>query len=196
MQSKDIFVLALGAIGTILGLVNIWLGFIRRGRLRMTEPALIAFLFDLPKGEPKVFFRALLYSTGKRGQMIESMFLRVRRGETSQTFNFWAYGEKSLLPGSGLRVGEDGVAANHHFLPPRQDGAFRFLPGEYAIEVYASVVNRRAPIMVRSMTLRLADEQAEALTDSSKGLLYTWSPDSKNHIGHVDVAPRLNAADG
>jgi len=187
MQSKDLFALALGAIGTILGLVNVWLGFFRRGRLRMTEPALVALLYDLPIGEPKVFFRALLYSTGKRGQMIESMFLRVRRGEVSQTFNFWGY---------GLRVGEDGVAANHHFLPPREDSTFRFLPGEYTIEVYASVVNRRAPVMVRSMNLLLSEEQAAALTDRSKGVLYTWCPDSKRYIGHIDVAPRLSTADG
>src|SRR5260370_11911528 len=138
MQSKDLFALALRAIGTICELVNVWLGFFRRGRIGMSEPALVALLYDLPIGEPKVFFRALLYSTGKRGQMIESMFLRVRRGEVSQTFNFWGYGEKSLLPRSGLRVGEDGVAANHHFLPPRKDSPFRSLPGDYTIEVYAS----------------------------------------------------------
>ncbi len=99
MQSKDLFALALGAIGTILGLVNVWLGFFRRGRLRMTEPALVALLYDLPIGEPKVFFRALLYSTGKRGQMIESMFLRVRRGEVSQTFNFLGVRRKITTTG-------------------------------------------------------------------------------------------------
>jgi hypothetical protein len=110
----------------------------------MTQPALIAFLYDLPDADPKVFFRALLYATGKRGHIIEGMYLRVRRGESAQNFNFWGYGEtKALMIGSGLRVGEDGAAFNHHFLPPKHT-PFEFLPGEYDIEAYECVVNRSA----------------------------------------------------
>ena len=91
----------------------------------------------------------MLFTTGKRGHIIESMFLKVRCGEATQTFNFWMYGEtKALMIGSGLRVGEDGVSFNHHFPPPKDNSAFQFLDGEHLIEVYASLVNRKAPVLL------------------------------------------------
>jgi hypothetical protein len=48
---------------------------------------------------------------------------------------------KPEIIGSGLMVGENGVALKHYFLPPKAT-AFRFLPGEYSIEVHARILNR------------------------------------------------------
>src|SRR5208337_1267754 len=95
----------------------------KRGDLRMTQPMLIGFLHE---GEQaKIVFRAMLYATGKRGRIIEALYLKVRHEETTQAFSFWMYGEtKDLKYGSGLRVGEDGVSFYHHFLPPKDASAF------------------------------------------------------------------------
>ena len=38
---------------------------------------------DNDHGNAKVFLRTLLYSTSKRGKLIENMFVTVSRGETS-----------------------------------------------------------------------------------------------------------------
>jgi hypothetical protein len=69
-------------------------------------------------------------TTGKRGQIVEALYLQVKRGDEAQIFSFWMYGEtKSLMIGSGLRVGEDGVSSNHHFLPPKDEISFAFFAG-------------------------------------------------------------------
>jgi hypothetical protein len=161
---------------------------LRRGNLRMTRPVLVGFLYDLPEGGPKVFFRSMLYATGKRGHIVESLFLKVRRGESSRTFNFWMYGEtKALLIGSGLRVGEDGVASNHHFLPPKDESTFSFFPGDYVIDVYARIVKRSATVRLSTVKLTLTESHAAVLRDHKRGILFTWEPEAQ--IYYAAVAP-------
>lgn len=84
----------------------------------MTRPVQIAFVFENLK--PKVFLRTLLYTTGKRGYVIEGLYLKVLHGGSGHTFGFWGYGEhKELMVAGGLRVTDGGVAYNHHFLQSR-----------------------------------------------------------------------------
>lgn len=93
-----ISVLALLISGTTLWLTHLW-----RGALKMTRPTVVFFGPDGNEGGiSKVFLRTLLYSTGKRGIVLEHLFIRLRRGETQQNFNVWVYGEKDLARGSGL----------------------------------------------------------------------------------------------
>ncbi|MGA3133650.1 MAG: hypothetical protein ABSD59_23030, partial [Terracidiphilus sp.] len=106
--------LAISAVSLILSVTVAWLTLFRRGTLGMTQPMLIGFLHEAEQA--KIFYRAMLYATGKRGHIVEALYLRVKRGNRTDTFNFWMYGEtKDLKIGSGLRVGEDGVSFNHHF---------------------------------------------------------------------------------
>jgi hypothetical protein len=128
----------------------------------------------------------MLYATGKRGHIVEGLYLKARQGESTQTFDFWMYGEtKELKIGSGLRVGEDGVSFNHHFLPPRGDSSFAFLAGEHTVEVYARILNRHAPVRLSTVKLSLSAEHAAALLDRAMGVLFTWSPDSRVYHGNV-----------
>lgn len=180
----------ISVMSLLLSLTVAWLTLFRRGALGMTQPVLVGFLHDLPGEEPKVFFRAMLYATGKRGHIIEALYLKVRRGETSRTFNFWMYGEtKDLKIGSGLRAGEDGVSFNHHFLPPKDNSSFQFLAGEYVIDVYARIVNRTAAMLLSTVKLSLSAELAAVLRDPRKGVLFTWEPDSQGYRGEVSHGP-------
>jgi hypothetical protein len=180
--------LLISAISLILSLTVMWLTLLRRGTLGMTQPMLIGFLHEAE--QPKIFFRAMLYATGKRGHIVEALYLKVGRGQSRQTFNFWMYGEtKDLKIGSGLRVGEDGVSFNHHFLPPQGDSTFAFLAGEHTIEPYARILNRRAPVRLSTVKLSLSAELAHALHDHAKSVLFTWSPDSKLYHGNVSEPP-------
>lgn len=87
------------------------LGARRRGSLRYSQGLL----------------RTLLFSTEQRGQMVESMHVRLKRNETVQNFSIWIYGDDNPSCGSGIFVGEDGVATNHHFLTPKESGLMVFL---------------------------------------------------------------------
>jgi hypothetical protein len=180
--------LVISAVSLILSITVAWLTLFRRGTLGMTQPMLIGFLHEAEQA--KIFYRAMLYATGKRGHIVEALYLRVKRGNRNDNFNFWMYGEaKDLKIGSGLRVGEDGVSFNHHFLPSKEAPSYAFLAGEFTIELHAAILNRRAPVLLSKVTLTLSDEQAAALLDPSKGVLFTWNPDSRGYCGNVSEPP-------
>ena len=134
---------------------------------------------------PKVFLRALLYSTGKVGRVIEHLYVRLRRGETRQNFNIWVYGEDRLMRGSGLFVGPEGVAANHHFLLPADGTTLEFKGGDYRLEVFARIVGSRDAILLQSVDLTLPVTVAEQLKTEAAGAYFDWGPDSQSY--HVDV---------
>lgn len=119
----------------------------------MVRPSLIAFLDAGGTDGPKVWFRSLLDSTSREGGVLESMFVRLRRGEAQQSFSFWVCGE-SRASGCGLYVEHSGVALNHHFVLPKDGSRFDFLPGDYVIEVFASLVNSRTPLLLARIPLQ------------------------------------------
>ncbi|HEY7342559.1 MAG TPA: hypothetical protein VH591_16920 [Ktedonobacterales bacterium] len=164
----------------------------------MTQPSVIFFGHDGSTHRPdttddkKVYLRTLLYATSKSGRMVENMFVRVYRAETSQTFSFWAYGERSsLAPGSGLFVPEDGVTYNHHFVLPADGTTFHFLAGEYTVEVFASLVARPGinTLKLFSTQLIVSQQHAEQLTKPNMGILFTWLPDVRRY--HPVLLPRF-----
>lgn len=171
-------------IATIISLLALavsattaWLTLFRRGTLRMPRPTVIFFGPDGPPSQGagvKVFLRTLLYSTSKRAQILESMYVTLRRRESVQTFKIWVYGETgSLVRGSGLRISEDGFAANHHFVLPMDGTQFVFLPGDYIVEVYARLVNSAGSLLISKTGLHLSHEQAAAIAGGS-GVYFDW----------------------
>jgi hypothetical protein len=130
------------AVSATTAWVTLW----QPGRVRMVRPSLVAFLDARGTDGPKVWFRALLYSTSRKGNVLESMFVRLRRGETQQNFSFWVCGERrTLASGCGLHVPHTGVALDHHFVLPKDGSRFDFLSGDYVVEIFASFVNSRTP---------------------------------------------------
>ncbi len=166
-----------------------WLTLLRKGTIKMTQPTMIFFGRD-PEGMSKVFLRTLLYSTSRRNQIVESMFVKVKRGETLQTFNLWVYGDTFLARGSGITVGIDGLVCNHHFLTPKDGTTYDFLSGGYTIEVYASLVSRRSPLLLSIINLSLSDEHATAMRNKDVGVFFDWGPDSQNYHAYVDERPK------
>jgi hypothetical protein len=173
--------------------VTAWLTLFRRGTVKMTQPTIIHFGSDSSLAEelpaPKIYLRALLFSTSKRGRVIESMYIALARNETHQNFNIWVYGDDKLVRGSGLYVGETGVATNHHFLAPMDATSFRFAEGRYRINVFAHLVGDRRPTLLFSHTLEISRDVAARLEDPDTGLHFDWGPDSSRYLPHVDKRP-------
>ena len=169
-----------------------YLTLFRKGSVKVTQPTTIYFGADAGNRDtksagPKVYLRTLLYSTAKRGNVISSLHVRLTRGETIQTFNIWVYGEDGdLRRGSGLFVGEEGVTFNHHFLPPADGTAFKFLPGAYLLELFVTQVDRQKPKLLWSANLDLPQNLYEKMqTELAGGLFYDWQPNSNSyHVHH------------
>lgn len=152
---------------------------------------MIVFAHD--GSSPKIFLRTLLYTTGMRGHIIESMYLNVRRGESSCNLSTWGYdNNEGLELGSGLRVGVEGATSYHHFLPPKNATEFKFLPGEYQIQIYAQPADSSSPVLLSNLTLSLTNEQsAQLINNEDMALFFQWGPASKTYIPHVESRPSL-----
>jgi len=114
------------------------------------------------------------------------MHATLARDESSQTFNIWVYGDERLVRGSGLFVGETGVAANHHFLTPIDGSSFHFIQGNYRLDVFAKVLGDSKPRKLFSQRLEIDRDAAGAPTDAHAGLYFDWGPDSGSYMSHVD----------
>lgn len=144
---------------------------------------------------PKIYLRTLLYSTSKKGQIIESFYVKLKRGETSQNFNIWVYGNDKLYRGSGLFVGQEGMTFNHHFLLPKDGTDFHFLPGDYVLEVYCKIVNDKRQKRILSINLNLTDNESKELQNISKGLYFDWGPDSNRYNKLIKDLPKQEFGD-
>lgn len=178
--------------------VTAWLTFFRRGTVKMTQPTVIFFGPDSPRsrdepGLPKVYLRTLLFATSRRGRIIESMHVTLSRNETHQNFSIWVHGDERLARGSGLFVGEAGIAANHHFLTPNDGSSFRFTEGRYRVSVFAQLLGDRRRTLLFSQTLEVSRETAALLEEPGSGVYFDWGPDSGRYLPHVDRRPPAQA---
>src|SRR5713101_4694978 len=163
--------LTISVLALCISAVTAWLTLFRRGTVKMTQPTIIFFGPDYPRSRdepplPKVFLRTLLFATSKRGRIVESMHVSLSRNEAQQNFNIWVYGEEKLVRGSGLFVGETGVAANHHFLAPRDANAFRFGEGQYRVDVFVHLLGDRKSTLLFSQQLEISLEIATQLAET------------------------------
>jgi hypothetical protein len=171
-----------------------WLTLFRSGKLKMSWPTLFYFGPDGAKtgdgqgGRAKVFIRAFLYSTGKRGKLVENMFVVVSRGEASQSFNIWIYREEGKLSrGGGLHIDQDGKALDHHFLMPLETTNFSFIGGDYSLKVYAKIVGVARPRLLQEVSACLPEETAIKASRTGGGTFFDWAPDLGQY--YVETRP-------
>ena len=159
----------------------------------MTLPTFVSFSYDVtkrtqPTVEPKVFLRTLFYGAGRRGLVLDNVYVTLTHDATTDTFSVWGHGDKneSLVRGSGLFVGEEGVASNHHFTL-LDAPAFRFKAGQYKLEVFASTVGTRSN-RICSATLTVDDEDGAALVKEAPDIAYWFhrEPNSVQYRGSLE----------
>lgn len=181
------FSVGIAVLALVISGATLWLTHLRRGSLKMTRPTVVFFGPDGNEGGiSKVFLRTLLYSTGKRGIVLEHLFIRLRRGETQQNFNVWVYGEKHLARGSGLFVGQDGIATNHHFLTPTDIRGFDFAAGDYELDVYGKIIGKDTTLLLSTIRLSIEAHEAEQLRKPSHGIYFDWGPDAGRYLKKIE----------
>src|ERR1700722_5705398 len=160
----DPITLAVSLTSLAVSATTAWLTLWQRGTVKMVRPNLVAFLDARGNDGPKGWLRAMLYSTSRRGHIIEGMFASLRRGESRQNFSFCVCDEQGKLSrGSGLYVGHTGVTLNHHFVLPKDGTRYTFLPGEHVLEVFAKLTTHSEPLRLVRTVLTVTPEHAAAL---------------------------------
>lgn len=186
--------LVISALALTVSGFTAWLTLLRRGTVAMTQPTVIFFGPDGPNSHeslPKVFLRTLLFSTSKRGRIVESMYVTLSCEDVFQTFDVWAYGERNeLVRGSGLFVGETGIEANHHFLISRNSEPFAFIAGQHHLNVYVHLLNDRNRKLLFSQTLQVSSEEADKIGERGSGLYFDWVPEKRHYVAHNRQEPR------
>jgi hypothetical protein len=176
-------------IALVVSLFTAWFTIFRRGSVRSTHPSFVAFRYDFldkPFALAKVFLRTLLFSTGKRGLVIENLFLRVREGTRSEEFSFWGYGDKDLVRGSGIFVPETGVVTNHHFNPLQTDNLFRFSHGTYRLELVAKLVAKKRLISLWEIKLNVPSGVYDTRIARDTAIFFNWSPEQQCYVASIE----------
>lgn len=182
--SPIVSVIALAA-----SLFTLWFTILRRGTIRSTHPAFVAVRYDFVNKtvpQAKIFLRMLLFSTGKRGRVVESLFLLVSDGQRQTEFSFWGMGEKDLVRGSGLFVSETGIATNHHFNPLEADKLFLFRPGTYSLELRAKLLGKRANTSLWKILLQIPPNAFGDEVTPDVAVYFNWSPERGQYISSVE----------
>ena len=186
--------LAVASLALGVSIVTLWLTHLRRGRVTMTRPTVIYFGPDGSRaegliGRPKVFLRALLISDSKRGRIIQSIYATLSRREARQNFSVWVYGDDRLVRGSGLHINDAGLATNHHFLLPEGETDFRFVEGDYTLEVFAEILGDRSGTRLLSQSLNVTSSDAMELSGGNCGLYFDWEPQGGYCHAHINRKP-------
>ncbi|MEA2878238.1 MAG: hypothetical protein QOF14_3434 [Hyphomicrobiales bacterium] len=188
--------LVISALALSVSGLTAWLTLFRRGTVSMTQPTVIFFgpgdsHSDSDATSWKVFLRTLLFSTAKRGRIIESAYVRVACEGIQEDFNIWVYGERNeLVRGSGLFVGESGVEANHHFLLPPDAAPFPFVAGKHKLSVFVRLLGDRHERMLFSQVLEISEQEANEIGLQDTGLYFDWMPNKSRYVSHIDRRPR------
>ena len=172
-----------------VSLLTAWFTILRRGSVRCTRPSFIAVRYDfVGKSVPqaKVLIRAMLFTTGKRGRVVETLSLRVTEAGRTTEFSFWGHGDKDLVRGSGLFVPESGVVTNHHFNPTDSEKVFIFARGDCLLEMVAHVVGRKRPVLLWKGEVQLLESPFGKTIARDTAVFFNWSPEQQRYVSSVE----------
>ena len=178
--------LIFSTIAIIISISTFYLTRLKIGNIKMTRPSIIFFGPDgVGEKHKKIFIRTLLYSSSEKGNYIENMYIKLLRENKTQIFNVWVYGDNDLVRGSGLYISKKGIANNHHFLMPKDGSDYNFIAGNYVLQVYVEIVNKR-PRKIYEQRLTITENQGEELNKSNAGIYFDWTPNTQNYLSHID----------
>jgi hypothetical protein len=172
----------------LLSLYALWITQLWRGKLKMTQPTLLRLTREKATYVPKIILKTCLFTTAPKGCVIESMYLKVHQSCEPYIFDIWHYEETTKLAlGSGLFVGSTGVSYNHHFYLRREQEEFRFVDGEYKVEVFASVVGQSNVEKLKEISFSVDGQQSSELIQiPSRYLMLLWNTDTHSYKEYVE----------
>ena len=131
---------------------------------------------DPKRLDPKIMVRCFVFTSGERGQVIETLFARLYSKTVNELFPIWGVNaDDKLVRGGGLWVGKTGVTAWHHFVAPTN---FKFEPDTYTLDVFARVHGVRHPKKLWSTVLSFPPKCAMKRHDGSEQVWFNQNPET------------------
>lgn len=183
----DPFILAIAIGSFIISIVTLYLTYFQRGRLRLTRPTALFFVRDGSDGQFKIVVTALLYSTAKRGQVVESMLIKLIRDGSVTIFGEWVYWEGGKVHLGGVKIGEEGRTLFDHFLLSDEIDSFNFVPGKYLLEIHAMKVGVKLPVKLFQTEFILDAETTKATKLRGPGFALLWNQDTQSY--RIQIGP-------
>jgi hypothetical protein len=177
----DLVSIAVATGSFVISIVTLYITYLKRGNLRLTKPTAIFFTRDGSNGRLKIVVTALLYSTAKRGHVVESMFVRFLQDGSMTTFSEWIYWEGDRVHLGGVKIGEEGRTLFDHFLLPDRTDNFDFTQGKYLLEICAQKVGAKAPIRLFKTEFSLDARIVESTNPGGPGFALLWNPDTQSY---------------
>ena len=189
--------LAISILALAVSAVTAYVTLFRRGRILMTQPTVIYFGPDgsrhgMERRHQKVFFRTLLYSTGKRGHIVDKHIHLpsnvAKRGRTLTsgcTATTSCAGEVAFLSRKSALRQIIIFCRRQIWSPLNSLWAIMYL------EVFAAVAGTaRVQSLFAYATLDLSPEMADTLSQGQFGPLYLdWGPDPGRYHPNVKAPP-------
>lgn len=177
----DPFSLAVAMGSFAISIITLYLTYLQRGSLRLTRPTAIFFVRDGSDGKFKIVVTALLYSTAKRGQVVESLFIKIIQNDSVTTFSEWIYWEGNRVHLGGVKIGDEGRTLFDHFLLSDETNNFDFTIGGYSLEIYALKVGTKNPIKLFKTEFTIDAKTIEAVKPRGPGFALLLNPDTKSY---------------
>ena len=175
----------LSLIAICISGATLWLTLVKKGRLICLRP--LSFYIGCASDETDAPYQILLRqlfiaTTGPRLFFIEQLYLELRKNTSRQQFNIWVYGKMNdLVRGSGIKVGHDGVNADHYFLLPKDVSDYAFVAGSYKLELFAKVWGREDPVLLTECEFAIDKKQSVALNNREQSLNFDWTNNERDY---------------
>lgn len=175
----------LSLIAICISGATFWLTLVKKGRLICLRP--LSFNIGSVSYETDATYQILLrqlfiVTTGSRLFFIEQLYLELRKNTSRQQFNIWVYCKKNdLVRASGIKIGHDGVNADHYFLLPKDVSDYAFFAGSYKLELFAKVWGREDPVLLTECEFAIDKKQSVALNNREQSLNFDWTNNERDY---------------
>jgi hypothetical protein len=178
-------------VALLVSIGTAWFNIFHRGTIKMARPHFFALLPEdsLFGGWLKFFIRTLVFSTGKRGRVIETIYLDLKHDGKTFPFYYWMYGETDNLKiGSGIFVGPEGISANFHFVPTSPLSINDLSPGKYELSIRATLLGNKRSIDLGNISFELGAEEVSIFgKNKNKAIYYVWDIKTKKYRSRIDT---------
>ena len=72
---------------------------------------------------------------------------------------------------------------------PSDTAEFEFKPGQYSLEIHATLVGKAGAELLHTALLILSEREAAAIKEPNTGVYFDWEPEARAYRAHVEKKP-------